>query len=117
MPEVFRWTPQRSYSVTREPNVSVVKLGDGYEQRQAKGINTLLDSYTLVFKGSSAGCGDGGNVAIQAEAFLRARGAVEAFYWSPSMDGVQRLFVCRSWSMTKDGPVYTLNATFEQVVG
>lgn len=117
MPEVFRWTPQRSYSVTREPNVSVVKLGDGYEQRQAKGINTLLDSYTLVFKGSSTGCGDGGNVAIQAEAFLRARGAVEAFYWSPSMDGVQRLFVCRSWSMTKDGPVYTLNATFEQVVG
>ncbi|AVU66230.1 phage tail protein [Escherichia coli] len=117
MPEVFRWTPQRSYSVTREPNVSVVKLGDGYEQRQAKGINTLLDSYTLVFKGSSAGCGDGGNVAIQAEAFLRARGAVEAFYWTPSMDNVQRLFVCRSWSMTKDGPVYTLNATFEQVVG
>lgn len=50
MPEVFRWTPQRSYSVTREPNVSVIKLGDNYEQRQAKGINTLLDSYTLVLK-------------------------------------------------------------------
>jgi phage-related protein len=54
MPEVFRWTPQRSYSVTRKPDVSVVKLGDGYEQRQVKGINPLLDSYTLVFKGSSA---------------------------------------------------------------
>ncbi|STF46232.1 prophage minor tail protein [Escherichia coli] len=53
MPEVFRWTPQRSYSVTRKPEVSVVKLGDGYEQRQVKGINPLLDSYTLVFKGSS----------------------------------------------------------------
>lgn len=36
MPEVFRWTPQRSYSVTRKPDVSVVKLGDGYEQRQVK---------------------------------------------------------------------------------
>lgn len=116
MPEVFKWTPQRSYSVTSEPNVSVVKLGDGYEQRQAKGINTLLDSYTLVFKGSSAGCGDTGNVALQVDAFLRARGAVEAFYWTPSTDGVRRLFVCRRWSMTKDGPVCTLNATFEQVV-
>ena len=47
---------------------------------------------------------------------LWARGAVEAFYWTPSTDGVQRLFVCRKWSMTKDGPVCTLNATFEQVV-
>ncbi len=116
MPEVFTWTPQRSYSVSSEPNVSVIKLGDNYEQRQVKGINSLLDSYTLVFKGTSAGCGDAGNVAIQVEAFLRARGAVEAFYWSPSMDGVQRLFVCRRWSVTKDGPVCTLNATFEQVV-
>lgn len=42
MPEVFKWTPQRSYSVTREPNVSVVKLGDGYEQRQAKGSTHCL---------------------------------------------------------------------------
>lgn len=117
MPEVFRWTPQRSYSVSSEPNVSVIKLGDGYEQRQTKGINPLLDSYTLVFKGTSAGCGDAGNVAIQVDAFLRARCAVEAFYWTPSTDGVKRLFVCRKWSMTKDGPVCTLNATFEQVVG
>lgn len=116
MPEVFTWTPQRSYSVTREPNVSVIKLGDGYEQRQTKGINPLLDSYSLVFKGTSAGCGDAGNPAIQAEAFLRARGAVEAFYWTPSMDGEQRLFVCRKWNMTKDGSVFTLTATFEQVM-
>lgn len=111
MPEVFRWKPQRSYSVNSEPNVSVIKLGDNYEQRQVKGINPLLDSYTLVFKGTSAG-----NVALQVDAFLRARCAVEAFYWTPSTDGVQRLFVCRKWSMTKDGPVCTLNATFEQVV-
>ncbi|EON1479226.1 phage tail protein [Escherichia coli] len=116
MPEVFRWTPQRSYSVSSEPNVSVIKLGDGYEQRQMKGINPLLDSYTLIFKGTSARCGDAGNVALQVDAFLRARCAVEAFYWTPSTDGVQRLFVCRKWSITKDGPVCTLNATFEQVV-
>lgn len=116
MPEVFRWTPQRSYSVSSEPNVSVIKLGDGYEQRQTKGINPLLNSYTLVFKGTSAKSGDAGNVALQVDAFLRARCAVEAFYWTPSTDGVQRLFVCRKWSMTKDGPVCTLNATFEQVV-
>ena len=34
MPETFTWTPQRAYQVERTPNVAVVKLGDGYEQRQ-----------------------------------------------------------------------------------
>lgn len=116
MSEVFIWTPQRSYTVTSEPNVSVIKLGDNYEQRQVKGINPLLDNYNLVFKGTSAGCGDAGNVALQVDAFLRARCAVESFYWTPSTDGIQRLFVCRKWNMTKDGPVYTLTATFEQVI-
>ncbi|MGK8229858.1 phage tail protein, partial [Escherichia coli] len=27
----------------------------------------------------------------------------------------QALFVCRSWNMTKTGPLYELTATFEQV--
>lgn len=42
MPEIFTWTPQKAYSVERTPNVAVVKLGDGYEQRQVKGINPLV---------------------------------------------------------------------------
>ncbi|ENQ0912822.1 phage tail protein [Escherichia coli] len=114
MPEVFTWTPRRSYSVSREPDVAVIKLGDNYEQRQVRGIHPLLDVYSLEFKGTDSGCGV--NPARQAEAFLRARGAVEAFYWTPSIDGEQKLFVCRKWNMTKDGPVITLNATFEEVV-
>jgi len=114
MPETFTWTPQKAYSVERTPNVTVVKLGDGYEQRQTKGINPLMDKYALTFKGVDDKCGRV-NVARMAEAFLKARMAVESFYWTPSMTGVRALFVCRSWNMVKNGPLYELTATFEQV--
>lgn len=113
MAETFTWTPQRSITVSREPDVAVVKLGDGYEQRQVKGINPLMDSYSLTFKSATGKCTT--NSVKEIEAFLVARMAVEAFNWTPSDTGVQKLFVCRSWSMTKDGPLYELSCTFEQV--
>lgn len=113
MPEIFTWEPQRGYSAERTPNVAVVKLGDGYEQRQVKGINPMMAKYSLTFRGVNGSCRV--NPAKQAEAFLTARMAVEAFYWTPSDTGVQALFVCRSWNMTKTGPLYELSATFEQV--
>ena len=113
MPGIFTWTPQKGYSVERTPNVTVVKLGDGYEQRQVRSINPLMDKYSLTFRGVNGACR--GNPAKEAEAFIKARMAVAAFYWTPSDTGVQRLFVCRSWSMIKTGPLYELTATFEQV--
>ncbi|EHK8991134.1 phage tail protein [Escherichia coli] len=114
MAETFTWTPQRGWQVSREPDVAVVKLGDGYEQRQVKGLNPLMDKYELTFVGADGLC-NRPNIAKQAEAFLKARGAVEAFNWTPGDTGVQKLFVCRSWSLTKNGPVWNLSASFEQV--
>ncbi|MGV2880112.1 phage tail protein [Pantoea vagans] len=115
MPETFTWSPQKGFTVSRAPNVSVVKFGDGYEQRQTKGINPLMDSYSLTFVGYDDAKCSRPNVAKSAEAFLKARMAVEAFYWTPSDTGVQRLFVCRSWSLKKTGSQHELTATFEQV--
>lgn len=115
MPETFTWSPQKGYTVERTPNVAVVKLGDGYEQRQLKGINPLMAKYSLTFKGvDDAKCGQP-NPAREADAFLIARMAVESFYWTPSDTGVQALFVCRSWNLTKTGSLAELSATFEQV--
>lgn len=115
MPETFTWSPQKGFTVSRAPNVSVVKLGDGYEQRQARGINPLMDSYSLTFIGYDDTKCVRPNAAKQAEAFLKSRMAVESFYWTPSDTGTQALFVCRSWSMKKTGGQYELTATFEQV--
>jgi phage-related protein len=114
VPETFTWTPQKGYSSERTPNVAVVKLGDGYEQRQTKGINPLMDKYSLTFTGVEMRNARP-NAAKAADAFLKARMAVQSFYWTPSDTGVQKLFVCRSWSMTKTGPLYELTATFEQL--
>lgn len=38
MPQTFTWSPQKGLMITRAPNVAVVKLGEGYKQRQVKGI-------------------------------------------------------------------------------
>lgn len=114
MAETFTWSPQKGFTASRAPNVAVVKLGDGYEQRQTKGINPLMDSYSLTFIGADGLCGRT-NHAKQADAFLKARMAVESFYWTPSDTGVKALFVCRSWSLKKTGAYYELSATFEQV--
>lgn len=114
MPETFTWSPQKGFTASRAPNVAVVKLGDGYEQRQVKGINQLMDSYSLTFMGTDGQCNKP-NVAKQAEAFIKARMAVESFYWTPLDTGVRALYVCRSWSMKKTGPVFELSCTFEQV--
>lgn len=115
MPETFTWSPQKGFTVSRAPNVSVVKLGDGYEQRQTRGINPLMDSYSLIFVGYDDAKCSRPNSAKAAEAFLKARMAVEAFYWTPSDTGAQGLFVCRSWSLKKTGNQHELTATFEQV--
>ncbi|HEA9986199.1 TPA: phage tail protein [Yersinia enterocolitica] len=114
MPETFTWSPQKGFTASRAPNVAVVKLGDGYEQRQVKGINPLMDSYSLTFMGTDGKCNKP-NVAKQAEAFIKAKMAVESFYWTPLDTGVRELYVCRSWSMKKTGPVFELSCTFEQV--
>ena len=75
-----------------------------------------MAKYSLTFKeADDAKCGKP-NPAKEANAFLIARMAVESFYWTPSDTGVQALFVCRSWNMTKTGSIHELTATFEQVL-
>ncbi|CFQ52320.1 minor tail fiber protein M [Yersinia frederiksenii] len=115
MPETFTWSPQKGFTASRAPNVAVVKLGDGYEQRQVKGINPLMDSYSLTFKGIDDSKCNRPNAAKAAEAFIKNRMSVEAFYWTPPDTGMQKMFVCRSWSLTKTGILFELGATFEQV--
>lgn len=73
-----------------------------------------MDSYSLMVIGIGGLCGRP-NYAEQAEAFLKARIAVESFYWTPFDTDVQVLFMCRSWSMHKIGGLYQLTVTFEQV--
>ena len=42
-------TPDKSFGRTIAPSVRVASFGDGYEQRIANGINSLKETYNLVF--------------------------------------------------------------------
>tara|TARA_B100000700_G_scaffold40460_1_gene41024 strand:- start:6669 stop:7052 length:384 start_codon:yes stop_codon:yes gene_type:complete len=104
-------TPTYGTAKASKPVRRVVKLGDGYEQRQMIGLPTQLDpkSYNLNFVVAEAD-------ADKIEAFLEARAEDgEYFNWTPP-SGSAGKYVCDSW--TKSIPYHnraTISATFRQV--
>lgn len=105
----FIWAASYGSAVSTKPTVHVSKFGDGYEARVAEGINTNRRKWELTFANRPNATAD----AI--EAFLAARGAVQAFDWVPSYGGAGK-WVCREWQSQQSGP-YTrsVSATFEEV--
>lgn len=105
----FTWIPSTGASLSLRPNVRRVAFGDGYEQRVAFGINTQPEVWSLEFRGKTT------VDAAAIDAFLRARGAVQAFDWT-SPAGSTAKFTCEEWSRSVDEPnVETVRATFKQV--
>ncbi|SRJ34511.1 minor tail protein [Shigella sonnei] len=45
--ETFHWKVRPDMNVVSEPKVVTVKLGDGYEQRRAAGLNNQLSTYSV----------------------------------------------------------------------
>lgn len=106
--QVFTWKAGYDASKAVAPTVKVIKFGDGYEQRQASGINRLPRKFSLMFKNRT-------KVIAEIDDFLSARGAVEAFsYIHPGQSA--GVFVCREWTRTNIAfGVDGLSATFEEV--
>lgn len=105
--ETFGWWPDAASEASEEPRVNVTKYGDGYESRTSDTINTNPGTWTLTFtKGRAEG--------LEIRAFLRARGALEAFIWTNPF-GETGTYVCRKWKFVPDRGKLTGSATFEQV--
>lgn len=106
--EVFTWKADYDASKAVAPSVRVIKFGDGYEQRQVTGINRQPRKYSLTFKRKKS-------VIDAIEAFLSARGSLDAFsYTHPGQPA--GVFVCREWTRTNIAfGVDGLSATFEEV--
>lgn len=105
----FTWTPEFGATKSVKPNVAQVKF-EGYEQRIAFGMNSILESWSLSFAQREPA------EALAIETFLINRGAVEAFLWTPPGALVPLAFVCRGWEMTpQKGGRYSISCTFEQV--
>ncbi|EFK6637380.1 phage tail protein, partial [Escherichia coli] len=86
-----------------------VKLGDGYEQRRAAGLNNQLSTYSVTIRVRK-----GEHPSLKA--FLERHGGVRAFQWTPPYDWKPIRVVCRKWSASVGALWVTVTADFEQVV-
>lgn len=88
----FTWTPDFGAKAVYKPRVRVASFGDGYEQRQADGINARNDTWDLQFDNRD----DSETAAILT--FLAARAGVEAFDWTPPTEVTSIRVKCAEWS-------------------
>lgn len=107
--ETFHWRPIPGMSVPTEPNVRVIKFGDGYEQRQPKGINNNLQKYSLTFKVPR-------DEYWLIDDFFNRHGGVDAFLWTPPLRYKPAKFVCRKWTPTVNRRKIEISCEFEEVV-
>lgn len=106
----FTYTPDFGSKAAYKPRVRVVSFADGYQQRQADGINSRAQNWDLTFANRDNTETDG------ILAFLEARNAVEAFDWVPPNKVSSIKVVCREWAKSIDrNNLNTVTARFEQV--
>lgn len=106
--QTFTYQPDYEATLSREPQVTAVGFGDGYEQRRPKGLNHNLRRYSLTFSGTEA--------RIKAiDTFLTQRGGYQAFLWTPYGSG-QGKFKCKQHQITLKTGFWQLSAEFEEVV-
>ena len=74
--ETFHWKVRPDMNVVSEPKVVTVKLGDGYEQRRAAGLNNQLSTYSVTIRVRKC-------EHPSLKAFLERHGGVRAFQWTP----------------------------------
>lgn len=108
---IFLWICSYNFNVNREPSVKQVKMGDGYEQRMANGINNTLLDLDVTFDNRSS------REARGIEHFLTVQAGVTAFlYTSPGVFSKEKLFVCSQWSNSnKFYNNYSIKAKFKEV--
>lgn len=110
MTDVFDWAESDRTSLDEEPRVKKAKFGDGYEQRQADGINSTAQIWSLSFEEVDDSIAD---VII---AFWRTHGGVDSFDWTPKWATSPIRVVCPRWGRTIAGVgLSNMTARFEEV--
>ncbi|MFA7333650.1 MAG: phage tail protein [Kiritimatiellia bacterium] len=106
----FDYNPDFGAGKDVEPRVNRIKFGDGYEQRQASGLNTLPSTWALSFQNRET------DLIDEIEEFLKEQGGVEYFYWTPPDEDTALKWICAKWSATKPvAGMRSLVCNFEQV--
>ena len=107
---IFTYVPDFGAQVQIKPRVRAVAFGDGYQQRQADGINTQPQVWSLQWQNRD----NSETGAIKS--FLQTRAGVEAFDWTPPNEDTAIRVICSEWTVSTVR--YNLNnvsASFTQV--
>ena len=113
-PNFFWKASYNNSDLKLKPGVSIIKFGDGYEQRIPDGINSNSLRFNLTFEGRDK------NETRAIAHFLHKRKSVEGFFFDPpfpyNFDTSQtypKRFVCEEWSISYNFfDNYTINTTF-----
>lgn len=101
--------PDYGVAKRSKPRVNRIRFGDGYSQRSTDGINANMPIWSLAFTLRTRALID------SIDAFLAARGGVEAFDWTNPSGALVKV-ICEEWQ-----PVYnhdgdaSLTCAFEEV--
>lgn len=106
---VFNWKVNAQASVVHEFNARTVQFGDGYEQRQKKLLKNKLQKWTVEKT-------DYRQEIEAIQAFLDARGGVEAFVWTPPNQQPLTVVVDSYTVKHEGGYVWTLSCEFREVL-
>jgi len=112
----FFWMASYTSTTSHKPLITVIRFGNGYEQRINKNINPDLKTFQLKFE-----------LKTEKEAhaivhFLQDKAAAKAFAYDPptiySEKTYRTRYVCREWETNfnfKEN--YTINAKFDEISG
>ena len=112
----FFWMASYTSTTSHKPLITVIRFGNGYEQRINKNINPDLKTFQLKFE-----------LKTEKEAhaivhFLQDKSATKAFAYDPptiySEQTYRTRYVCREWETNfnfKEN--YTINAKFDEISG
>lgn len=107
--DTFEFVPSWTSQVDIEPKVSLAQFGDGYEQATPKGINSVVEVWSLQFQDIKDA------EYYQIKSFLKSKKGSEAFLWT-TPDGDTFTFRCRSWNGSPPSfGVRNMSMKFEQV--
>lgn len=108
----FQWRASYGYNFNIKPVVRNIRMGDGYEQILADGINNILLPFDVSFEDR----GIDEHAAILH--FFQNRAGVEKFYFVPPAPfNVLKKFICSEWNATQSFyDKYTITAKMEEKV-
>ena len=106
----FTWEADQNATADRQPRVKSLRFGDGYEQRQADGINTQPEIWSLTFSNRDVEDID------DIDEFLTDAAGVDYFEWTPPGSSTEGNYICRRWQRQYvNAALASITATFEEV--